>query len=57
MKYIVILVFRDDTVCKYECWDHPYVADWITLYMNDEPRTRKIFPKEAIKNIEYYVKA
>lgn len=57
MKILVTIVFRDDTSQTFDCFDYPTLTDWVIIYCNDEQKSRKLFPKEAIKNIEYHYEA
>jgi hypothetical protein len=34
----VKIEFRDDTEKFFDCWEFPYISDWITLYLLDSNR-------------------
>lgn len=50
MKLEVTIKYRDDGEETYICSDFPYVADWVTIYLEDYKR--KTIPREAISSID-----
>jgi hypothetical protein len=50
----VKIEFRDDTEKFFDCWEFPYISDWITLYLLDSNRTRLVIPRDGVKSIKYW---